>query len=127
MYSPIDHVTTQGFDLQFGTNVLGGVQTNFANRYHLLTYIERAGHFYFTKLLIPVLTGTAKKTPAGTVRVVNVSSIGHHYGPPEGISWATLAPGNDSLEARKKIGVTKLYGQSKLVRCTNPGRQVTRC
>ena len=30
MYSPIDHVTTQGYDMQFGTNVLGGVQTNFA-------------------------------------------------------------------------------------------------
>jgi len=94
MYTPIDHVTTQGFDMQFGTNVLG--------------------HFYLTKLLLPVLTTTAKKTPAGTVRVVNVSSIGHHYGAPEGIRWATVTTGNDSLEARKKLGNTKLYGQSKL-------------
>ncbi|KAH9179024.1 NAD(P)-binding protein [Lactarius sanguifluus] len=94
MYTPIDHVTTQGFDMQFGTNVLG--------------------HFYLTKLLLPILTATAKKTPAGTVRVVNVSSLGHQYGPPEGIRWATLAPGNDSLEARKKLNTTKLYGQSKL-------------
>ncbi|KAN0127177.1 NAD-P-binding protein [Lactarius tabidus] len=94
MYTPVDHVTTQGFDMQFGTNVLG--------------------HYYFTKLLIPVLTATAKKTPAGTVRVVNVSSLGHNYGAKDGISWPTLAPGNDSLEARKKLGVTKLYGQSKL-------------
>jgi NAD(P)-dependent dehydrogenase (short-subunit alcohol dehydrogenase family) len=93
--------------------------------YHLLTHFEPTGHFYFTKLLIPVLTATAKKTPAGTVRVVNVSSLGHHYGPPEGISWATLAPGNDSLAARKKLGVTKLYGQSKLVRCTNQCQQAT--
>ncbi|KAH8992672.1 NAD(P)-binding protein [Lactarius akahatsu] len=94
MNSPIDHVTTQGFDMQFGTNVLG--------------------HFYLTKLLLPVLTATAKKTPAGTVRVVNVSSIAHQYGAPEGIRWATLAPGNDSLEARKELTSTKLYGQSKL-------------
>ncbi|KAH9059519.1 NAD-P-binding protein [Lactarius vividus] len=94
MNTPIDHMTTQGFDMQFGTNVLG--------------------HFYLTKLLLPALTATAKKTPAGTVRVVNVSSIAHQYGPPEGIRWATLAPGNDSLEARKKLDVTKLYGQSKL-------------
>ncbi|KAH9035968.1 NAD(P)-binding protein [Lactarius hengduanensis] len=94
MNTPIDHVTTQGFDMQFGTNVLG--------------------HFYLTKLLLPVLTATAKKTPAGTVRVVNVSSIAHQYGAPEGIRWATLAPGNDSLEARKKLTSTKLYGQSKL-------------
>ncbi|KAH9179022.1 NAD(P)-binding protein [Lactarius sanguifluus] len=94
MNTPIDHVTTQGFDMQFGTNVLG--------------------HFYLTKLLLPVLTAAAKKTPVGTVRVVNVSSIAHQYGAPEGIRWATLAPGNDSLEARKKLTSTKLYGQSKL-------------
>ncbi|KAH9023935.1 NAD-P-binding protein [Lactarius hengduanensis] len=94
MNTPIDHVTAQGFDVQFGTNVLG--------------------HFYLTKLLLPVLTATAKKTPVGTVRVVNVSSIAHLYGASEGIRWATLAPGNDSLEAREKLGSTKLYGQSKL-------------
>ncbi|KAH9005636.1 NAD-P-binding protein [Lactarius hatsudake] len=94
MNTPIDHVTTQGFDMQFGTNVLG--------------------HFYLTKLLLPVLTATAKKTSAGTVRVVNVSSIAHQYGAPEGIRWATLAPGNDSFEARKELTSTKLYGQSKL-------------
>jgi hypothetical protein len=29
-----------------------------------------------------------------------------------------LAPGDDLLEARK-LGPTKVYGQSKLVRCTN--------
>ncbi|KAH9005646.1 NAD-P-binding protein [Lactarius hatsudake] len=94
MNTPIDDVTTQGFDMQFGTNVLG--------------------HFYLTKLLLPVLTATAKNFPAGTVRVVNVSSIAHQYGAPEGIRWATLARGNESLEARKKLTSTKLYGQSKL-------------
>ncbi|KAH9005647.1 NAD-P-binding protein [Lactarius hatsudake] len=94
VYAVVDKVTTQGFDMQFGTNVLG--------------------HFYLTKLLLPVLAATAKKTPAGTVRVVNVSSLGHQYVPPEGIRWVTLGPGNDSLEARKKFNVTKLYGQSKL-------------
>ncbi|KAH9019175.1 NAD(P)-binding protein [Lactarius pseudohatsudake] len=99
MNTPIDRVTTQGFDMQFGTNVLA---------------IKPAGHFYLTKLLLPVLTAAAKKTPAGSVRVVNVSSIAHQYGAPEGIRWATLAPGNDSLEARKKLTSTKLYGQSKL-------------
>ncbi|KAN0125440.1 hypothetical protein V8E53_015491, partial [Lactarius tabidus] len=49
VYAVIDKETAQGFDMQFGTNVLG--------------------HFFFTKLLLPVLTATAKKTPAGTVRV----------------------------------------------------------
>ncbi|KAH9041506.1 NAD-P-binding protein [Lactarius deliciosus] len=94
IYAVVDKVTTQGFDMQFGTNVLG--------------------HFYLTKLLLPILAATAKKTPAGTVRVVNVSSLGHQYVPPEGIRWATLGPGNDALEARKKFNATKLYGQSKL-------------
>jgi len=93
MYTPIDAVTSQGIDMQFGTNVLG--------------------HFYLTKLLLPILTATAKKSPAGTVRVVNVSSIGHYLGAPEGIRWSTLNPGDDSLAARKKLGTTKLYGQSK--------------
>src|SRR5258708_35713369 len=74
------------------------------------------GHFYLTKLLLPVLTATAKNSPAGTVRVVNVSSIGHLRGAPEGIRWSTVSPGNDSIEARKKLGTTKLYGQSKLVK-----------
>ncbi|KAH9179031.1 NAD-P-binding protein [Lactarius sanguifluus] len=79
-----------------------------------LSPIKSAGHFYLTTLLLPLLTATAKKTFAGTVRVVNVSSIAHQYGAPEGIRWATLTPGNDSLEARKELTSTKLYGQSKL-------------
>jgi len=94
MYPPVDMVTSQGFDLQFGTNVLG--------------------HFYLTKLLLPILVATAKKSSPGTVRVVNVSSIGHYLRAPEGIRWTTLDRGNDSLAARKKLGTTKLYGQSKL-------------
>ncbi|KAH9959426.1 NAD-binding protein [Russula dissimulans] len=93
MSTPIDKVTSQGHDMQFGTNVLG--------------------HFYLTKLFLPVLSATAKKSPSGTVRVVNVSSIGHYLGAPEGIRWSTLGPGNDSLAARKKLGTARLYGQSK--------------
>ena len=53
------------------------------------------------------------------MRVVNVSSLGHYYGAPEGIRWATLTPGDDSLAARKKLGTAKLYGQSKLVKNTS--------
>lgn len=93
MYSPVDKVTSQGYDLHFGANVLG--------------------HFYLTKLLLPLLTATAKKAPAKTVRVVNVSSLGHYLGAPEGIRWTTIVPGTESQEARKKLGSTRLYGQSK--------------
>lgn len=74
-----------------------------------------AGHFYLTKLLLPVLTATAKKAPAKSVRVVNVSSLGHYYGAPEGIRWTTLNPGTESLEERKKLGSARLFGQSKTV------------
>ena len=114
MYPPVDMVTKQGFDLQFGTNVLGVnfTQINTASA-HSQTH---TGHFYLTKLLLPLLTATAKKSPAGTVRVINVSSIVHIRGAPEGIRWPSLSPGNDSLVAREELGTMRLYGQSKLVR-----------
>jgi NAD(P)-dependent dehydrogenase (short-subunit alcohol dehydrogenase family) len=73
------------------------------------------GHFYLTKLLLPVLTATAKKSPEKSVRVVNVSSLAHYLGAPEGIRWTTLAIGNESLEARKGLGSVRLFGQSKTV------------
>jgi len=98
VYAVIDKLTSQGFDMQFGTNVLG--------------------HFYFTKLLLPVLTATAKDAPAGSVRVVNVASLGHYMTPPEGIQWSSLKPGDDYLAQGKKIGALRLYGQSKLVKKT---------
>lgn len=74
-----------------------------------------AGHFYFTKLLLPLLTATAKNAPPGSVRVVNVSSYAHEIAPPEGIRWSTLSPGDDYLAVGKKVGKATLYNQSKLV------------
>jgi len=96
VYSPSVPVTKQGFDMQFGTNVLG--------------------HFYFTKLLLPILTATARKSSPGTVRVINVSSIGHYTGAPEVIRWSTLIPGDSdgSPEPKKKLSMLQLYGQSKM-------------
>jgi len=47
------------------------------------------------------------------VRVVNVSSIGHYFGVPEGIRWSTLSRGDDSVEEREKLGTVRLFGQSK--------------
>jgi NAD(P)-dependent dehydrogenase (short-subunit alcohol dehydrogenase family) len=78
-----------------------------------------AGHFYLTKLLLPALKAAEKSSPAGVVRVVNMSSIAHYLSP-EGIRWNTLGPGADAAEARKKLGVSKLYAQSKLVKWHNP-------
>jgi len=79
--------TAQGYDLQFGTNVLG--------------------HFYFTKLLMPVLLSTAQSSPKGTVRVINISSMGHLFSP--GIDYASLVDG----PRRRSYHVVPLYFQSK--------------
>jgi NAD(P)-dependent dehydrogenase (short-subunit alcohol dehydrogenase family) len=79
-----------------------------------------AGHFYLTKLLLPVLTETAESAPAKSVRVVNVSSVCHYLGAAEGIRWSTLAPGKVSREERTKLGGVRLFGQSKLVKSTSP-------
>jgi len=88
MVPPIEQLTTQGYDLQFGTNVLG--------------------HFYFTKLLLPTLLATARISPDGKARIVNTSSIGHEFS--SGIDYNTLK----ESPARKKKGVQFLYTQSKL-------------
>lgn len=74
-----------GYEAQFGTNHLG--------------------HAYLTKLLLPTLIKTAND-PAGDVRVVVVSSIGHHMAPPGGIIFET--------EQLMEQSPLKLYGQSKL-------------
>ncbi|KAF8834654.1 NAD(P)-binding protein [Paxillus ammoniavirescens] len=86
MGPPIEMLTDDGYDLQFGTNVLG--------------------HFYFTKLLIPTLISTAKSSPEGTVRVVNVSSIAHLV---SGLEFDTFKDG----PKRRAVDTHTLYGQSK--------------
>lgn len=86
MVPPIELVTADGYDLQFGTNVLG--------------------HYYFTKLLLPILISTAKATPEGKVRVVNLASCAHLFG---GLDFNTFKDG----PARKKCSRTSLYNQSK--------------
>ncbi|KAJ7259539.1 NAD-P-binding protein [Mycena haematopus] len=86
MVPPISQLTAQGFDLQFGTNVLG--------------------HFYFTKLLLPTLLATA--TAENPARVINTSSLSSL-----GVSTVDFDTLKDS-PARTKAGSGQLYGQSKL-------------
>ncbi|KAF5315260.1 hypothetical protein D9619_006955 [Psilocybe cf. subviscida] len=83
MTPPIDNLTAQGYDLQFGTNVLG--------------------HFYFTKLLIPALLAGAKSTQDGKARVVNTSSSASEF--IKTINFNTLKDG----AARKKLEGFPLY------------------
>ena len=88
---PIEQVTADDYDLQFGTNVLG--------------------HWYFTKLLIPILIETAKSSPEGTARIVTTSSSGHTL--VDKIDFDTLR-GKEN-RARIKLGRVFLYNQSKFV------------
>ncbi|KAJ7366093.1 NAD-binding protein [Mycena albidolilacea] len=86
MAPPIEQLTVQGLDLQFGTNVVG--------------------HFYLTKLLLPtLLAAAASGNPA---RVINTSSIASEMFSGN-INYNTL---KDS-PARKKAGPNQLYYQSK--------------
>ncbi|KAH7926405.1 NAD(P)-binding protein [Leucogyrophana mollusca] len=86
MVPPVERVTANGYDLQFGTNVLG--------------------HFYFTKLLLPTLISTAQASPDGHVRVVTTSSSAHLFG---NLDFNTFKDG----PARKKLSTNVLYCQSK--------------
>jgi len=94
MWCPIDQITTHGYDMQFGTNVIG--------------------HFYLTQLLLPTLIASAESSPDKHVRVVNVASNGH-WGAPIAekggpILYDTLIDGPE----RTKFGnTTVLYFQSK--------------
>lgn len=64
-------------------------------------------HWLLTKHLLPLLLSTAALCPEGTVRVTNVSSVGHKLlAPPTGIDFADIN--------QTKGGPWSRYGQSKL-------------
>ncbi|KAJ7750814.1 NAD-P-binding protein [Mycena metata] len=86
MIPPKSEVTKQGYDLQFGVNVLG--------------------HFYLTKLLLPLLISTAKSSAEGKARIVTVSSGAHHM---SNLTFSTFKDG----PVRQKANEWVLYGQSK--------------
>ena len=86
MIPPIDQLTVQKFDLQFGTNVLG--------------------HFLFIRLLYPLLVSTT--TPVDPSRIVWVaSSMQYYFNPPVKYDWIT------DTEVRGKQDSWSLYIQSK--------------
>ncbi|CAA7268672.1 unnamed protein product [Cyclocybe aegerita] len=88
MMPPLEQTTAQGYDLQFGTNVLG--------------------HFYLTQLLLPALLAAAKTSPDGTARVVNTSAAAVYF--TSKVDFNTLK----DTRVRRKKGVSNLYAQSKL-------------
>lgn len=97
MSPPIDKLTTEGYDMQFGTNVVGP--------------------FLFTQLVLPLLIKAAE-APGGDARVVHTSSLGHAAAPKEYITWETLKPGENGSagdKKRREMGTDALYYQSKCV------------
>ena len=89
MWPPLDLLTTEGYDLQWGTNVVG--------------------HFYFTELLIPALLAGVKTSPDQHARVITTASSGAYF---DTLHWDTF---KDTTE-RKKQTKQALYFQSKHVR-----------
>jgi len=86
MWPPTELLTADGYDLQFGTNVLG--------------------HFFFAKLLIPALIAGKESSPDHHTRIVHTSSsAAYQYT----LNWESF---KDS-PARRKMSTTNLYSQSK--------------
>lgn len=102
MFPPKEWLTVDGYDMQFGTNVLGMTITFLLLQDSNLS----AGHFYFTKLLLPTLIATAKSAPDGKARVITTSSSAHIL---KGLTFSAF----EDSPARGKMSTTDLYGQSK--------------
>ena len=85
MATPFE-ITKDGYEAQWQTNHLA--------------------HWVLTSHLLPLLLATSKSLPAGSVRIVNVSSTGHYSAPKGGINFAETSLKGSTGMAR--------YGQSKL-------------
>ncbi|KAH7129036.1 hypothetical protein EDB81DRAFT_906842 [Dactylonectria macrodidyma] len=81
-------LTTEGYELQFGTNFLG--------------------HALLIRLLLPILQRTALQTRLGEVRIVCLTSGSHARAPVAGIIFDMLKTDGSSISAVER------YGQSKL-------------
>lgn len=94
MVPPLNMFTTQGYDLQWGTNVLG--------------------HYLLTKLLLPTMEATAATmSPTDPVRIIDISSSTHFININTGaniISYETL---HGDSKVRTRLGDLGLYSQSK--------------
>ncbi|KDQ57600.1 hypothetical protein JAAARDRAFT_268980 [Jaapia argillacea MUCL 33604] len=86
MFPPLDQITADGYDIQFGTNVLGP--------------------FLFTKLLIPTLIAGSQSSSDHKSRIITTSSQGHYF---YNLNWDTFVDG----PTRKNMTTENLYYQSK--------------
>lgn len=91
MVPPAEAKTKQGYELQWGTNVVGT--------------------FLLQKLLDPIFLKTAQKNAPNKSRIVWVSSSGHLFSVEGGINWEDI---NYELQPNEKF---QKYGQSKAALC----------
>ena len=98
-------LTEDGFDIQWGTNVLGKCLHIHDNVQQTNLLFE--GPFYFTKLLMPALISAAQSSEDKKARVTFTASIVQS----KGIKFDTLT----DTPARKKMSADQRYGQSKFV------------
>jgi NAD(P)-dependent dehydrogenase (short-subunit alcohol dehydrogenase family) len=89
MNPPIEQLTADGYDLQFGTNVVG--------------------HYVFTKCLLPLLFAGAQSSPDKKARIVNISSSAQMF-----VNRIDLDAMKD-VPKRKELGSATMYMQSKFV------------
>ncbi|KAI0089974.1 NAD(P)-binding protein [Irpex rosettiformis] len=86
MESPIEQLTAQGFDLQFGVNVIG--------------------HWYFTELLTPALLAVSREEPDQKARVITTSSMACYL---DRLHWDAI----EDTAQRRKAALDALYNRSK--------------
>ncbi|KAJ3730640.1 NAD(P)-binding protein [Lentinula raphanica] len=89
MVPPVEQLTSQGYDLQFGVNALG--------------------HFLFIQLLLPSLK--ASSSPETETRIVWVSSSVQYYFRDPPVNYDNLI----DTPSRQKLGKQQLYCQSKFI------------
>ncbi|TBU29866.1 NAD(P)-binding protein [Dichomitus squalens] len=87
MIPPVELTTSDGYDLQFGINVVGP--------------------FYFTQLLMPALVAGSKTSPDHHARIITTSSSAAYL---DTLHWDTFKDG----PARRQQTTQALYAQSKL-------------
>ncbi|TFY57871.1 hypothetical protein EVJ58_g6757 [Rhodofomes roseus] len=103
---PIDWVTDDGYDMTFGTNVIG--ESTLFDRSNVLTFVT-VGHFLLTKLLLPALLAGKATSSDRFSRVIWLSSYASYLST---LSYDTFKEG----PARRKAGYGMMYFQSKFVR-----------
>jgi retinol dehydrogenase-12 len=111
MIPPVEDITVQKYDSQFGTNVVGARVIVYPLHMQADVPIDECvGHWLFTKLLLPALFAATDASPTREkARVVTVSSSANYFA--KEIDFEAIVDG----PTRRKNDAWTLYNRSKLV------------